>query len=84
MKKPVTRKNNCLIQGPNSGMNVYSEHTEMGSFLPKNMSTEKEKVIINNEVLNPATHELTLGSEPYNELAIGARVMLTRNLWTEK
>ena len=39
----------------------------MGSFLPGNLNSEKEKVIINNEVLNPAAQELTLGSEPFNE-----------------
>ena len=54
--------------GPtNSEENVYNEQTEMGSFLPGNLNTEKERVIINNKVLNPETRELTLGSEPYNE-----------------
>ena len=54
--------------GPmNSDENVYNEHTEMGSFLPGNLNSNKEKVIINNEVLSPQTHELTLGSDPLNE-----------------
>ena len=39
----------------------------MGSFLPGNLNSEKEKVIINNEVLNPGAQELTLGFEPLNE-----------------
>ena len=51
----------------NSDENVYNEHTEMGSFLPANLNSNKEKVIINNEVLSPQTPKLTLGSDPLNE-----------------
>ena len=48
--------------GPtNSEENIYHDITEMGSFLPGNLNSGKEKVIINNEVLTPQTHELTLG-----------------------
>ena len=54
--------------GPmNSDENVSNEHTEMRSFLPGNLNSSKKKVIKNNEVLSPQTHELTLGSDPLNE-----------------
>ena len=51
----------------NSDENVYNEHTEMGSFLPGNLNSKKEKVRINNDVLSPQTHKLSLGSDPLNE-----------------
>ena len=48
-------------------MNSYNETTELTSFLPRNLNSNKETLIINNEVLSPKTHELTLGCEPLNK-----------------
>ena len=48
-------------------MNSYNETTELTSFLPRNLNSNKETLIINNEVLSPQTHELTLGCEPLNK-----------------
>ena len=54
--------------GPiNSNENVYNEDTEMGSFLPRNLNSSREKEIINNEVLSPQTHELTVRPKPLNK-----------------
>ena len=41
----------------NSGEIVCSEHTKIGSFPPGNYATEKQKFIINKEMLNAQTHE---------------------------
>ena len=57
-----------MIVGPiNSDENIYREDIEMGSYLLEILSLNKEKVEINNEVLNSQTHELSLGSEHLNE-----------------
>ena len=37
----------------NSDENVYSKYTEMRSYLPASSNSNKEKVIINNEVISP-------------------------------
>ena len=47
--------------------NIYKEDTEMGSFPPGNLNSNKEEVVINNKVLSPQKLELILGSEPLNE-----------------
>ena len=54
--------------GPiNSEDKVYDKFTEMGSFLPGNVNCNKEKVTVDNDILNPGAHEITLGSELFNE-----------------
>ena len=50
----------------NSDYNVYSKDTETGSFLPGNLFSNKEKVVMNNEMFTPQLHGLTLGSERLN------------------
>ena len=52
----------------NSDDNVYNEVIEMENFLPGNLNYNKEKLIINNEVLSPQALELTLGEEPLNQI----------------
>lgn len=57
--------------GPmNSEIDSFIKHEIMGGFLPANFNSEKEKVIINDEVLKPEKHDLTLGSEPFNSIYI--------------
>lgn len=44
---------------------VYYSETEMGSFIPTNIDTKKEKQIIEDKFLKqPQTHNWTIGSEP--------------------
>lgn len=50
----------------NTDENIYKEDTEMGSFPPGNLNSNKEEVIRNNKVFSPQKHELILGSEPLN------------------
>ena len=50
----------------NSDYNVYSKYTETGRFLPGNLISNKENVVMNNEIFSPQSHGLTLGSERLN------------------
>ena len=50
---------------------VYNSDSEMGSFIPSNVSTRKEKQIIQDAFIKqPQSHDWTIGSEPLNEFNV--------------
>jgi len=50
---------------------VYNSESEMGSFIPTNIDTKKERQIIEGEFLKqPETHNWTIGSEPLSEFNV--------------
>lgn len=50
---------------------VYNSESEMGSFIPTNIDTKKERQIIEGEFLKqPKTHNWTIGSEPLSEFNV--------------
>ena len=51
--------------------NVYNSQTEMGSFIPSNTDTKKEKNIIQETFLNESqVHNWNIGSNPINEFDV--------------
>ena len=58
---PMNSKKKKKKIGPmNSNENVYKKDTEMESFLPGNLNSNKVKIRINNEFLSPHPHALTV------------------------
>lgn len=50
---------------------VYNSDSEMSSFIPSNVSTKKEKQIIEDAFIKqPQSHDWTIGSEPLNEFNV--------------
>ena len=49
---------------------VYISESEMGSFIPANIETKKEKEIIEAEFVKQPTHNWTIGSEPFSEFDV--------------
>ena len=49
---------------------VYNSESEMGSFIPANIETKKEKEIIEDEFVKQPTHNWTIGSEPLSEFDV--------------
>ena len=57
---PMNSKKKKKIGPMNSNENVYKKGTEMESFLPGNLNSNKVKIRINNEFLSPHPHALTV------------------------
>ena len=49
---------------------VYNSESEMGSFIPANIETKKEKEIIEDQFVKQPTHNWTIGSEPLSEFDV--------------
>ena len=49
---------------------VYISESEMGSFIPANIETKKEREIIEAEFVKQPTHNWTIGSEPLSEFDV--------------